>query len=613
MLLLTLVITIVLSLTLGCQGGIQNPNGTSEPDFIPYPDPSLPPSDRARTLLSIMTLEEKVGQMTQIERVYLQDGNPIAEFHLGSVLSGGGSSPNPNTPAAWADMIDDFQRQALSTRLRIPLLYGTDAVHGHNNLRGATIFPHNIGLGATANPQLVEEIARITAIEATATGIHWNFAPSIAVPQNIRWGRTYEGYSEDPELTALLGASAIRGYQGQDISEPGRLIATAKHFVGDGGTTEGIDQGDTQVSLEILRALHARPYIDAIEAGVKTIMVSYSSWNGIKLHGSRQLLIDMLRGELGFDGLILSDWGAVKQLSGNQMDQIEQAIMAGIDMIMVPDDYRGFTQSLIDLVNQGRVPMERIDDAVFRILRLKFEYGLFESPMVDRAKIDTIGSADHRAVARQAVRESMVVLKNHGVLPIGNEVQHIHVIGTKANDIGIQSGGWTITWQGRRGTITSGTTILEGIQSLASERGITVSYGRAIPDTTELVVLVIGELPYAEFEGDVDEPRLEIADLEFHRIALESNKPIATVLISGRPMIITQELEDWDGLVAAWLPGTEGLGVAEILFGDYAPTGRLPFTWPRSMKLYQLREATGGSPEAQDLESEILFPLGFGL
>jgi len=548
-----------------------------------------------------MTLEEKIGQMTQIERVYLQDGSPIAQFHLGSVLSGGGSTPNPNTPAGWADMIDEYQDQALSTRLRIPLLYGTDAVHGHNNLMGATIFPHNIGLGATGNPQLVEEIARITAIEATATGIHWTFAPSISVPQNIRWGRTYEGYSEDPELTALLGAAAVRGYQGQDISAPDRLIATAKHFLGDGGTTEGIDQGDTQVSFETLRTLHARPYIDAIEAGVKTIMVSFNSWNGIKLHGSRELITDLLRGELGFDGLILSDWGAVKQLPGNEKDQIEKAILAGIDMVMVPDDFRGFTRSLIDLVNQGRVPMERIDDAVFWILRLKFALGLFESPMVDRSQAETIGSPDHRAVARQAVRESLVVLKNNGVLPIGDSVQHIHVIGTKANDIGVQSGGWTITWQGRRGTITAGTTILEGMQSLATDRGITLSSGRTIPENTDLVLLVVGELPYAEFEGDTDEPRLKTDDVEFHRIARESNKPIATVIISGRPLIITEEIEHWDGLVAAWLPGTEGDGVAEILFGVYEPTGRLSFTWPRSMKFYELDEA------------EILFPLGFGL
>lgn len=581
--------------------------------IIPYPDASLPPAERAQELLAQMTLAEKVGQMTQIERAYLERVTDIADYKLGSLLSGGGSTPFRNTPVGWADMIDGFQNQALRTRLRIPLLYGTDAVHGHNNMRGATIFPHNIGLGATRNPELVEEVARITAIETTATGVHWNFAPSIAVPRNIRWGRTYEGYSEDPELTAILGAAAVRGYQGDDISAPDRFIATAKHFVGDGGTLEGKDQGDTQVSIDVLRDVHARPYIDAIEAGARTVMASYNSWNGEKLHGSRELLTDMLRGELGFDGLILSDWGAVKQLPGEREDQIERAIMAGIDMVMVPDDYQVFIPTLIGLVESGRVPMERIDDAVMRILTLKFEFGLFESPKADRSAADSIGSPEHREVARQAVRESLVLLKNDNIVPISSDVQHIHLIGNKAHDIGVQSGGWTITWQGSTGPSTPGTTLLDAVRSIGEERGFAVSHGNSIPDTADLVILVVGEEPYAEFEGDTEKPELNNRDLGYHRTAVESGLPVLSIMFSGRPMIITDLIDDWDAFAAAWLPGTEAAGITDIIFGAYEPSGVLPITWPRSMRLYELREQAGGDPDFEDPASEVLFPFGFGL
>ncbi len=602
-------------LTVGCVSSDTN-GGRSGNLVIAYPDASLPDETRAEQLLAEMNLAEKVGQMVQVERAYIRRPEDISRYNIGSILSGGGSSPAPNTPEAWADMIDGFQQQALQTRLRIPLLYGTDAVHGHNNLEGAVIFPHNIGLGATRNPELVQKVAAVTAKEASATGIHWNFAPAVSVPQDIRWGRSYEGFSENPQLVSELGAAAIRGYQsgegslaGEDYSfgEGSRLLATAKHFLGDGGTIGGVDQGDVVIGESVLREVHLYPYRAAIEAGVKTVMATFNSIHGEKVHGSRYYLTEVLRDELGFTGLLVSDWGAVKQLPGSRSEQIEAAVLAGIDMVMIPDDYWVFIPTLIELVESGRVPMQRIDEAVTRILTAKFELGLFEQPMTNRENIPSIGSDAHRAVARQAVRESLVVLKDNDVLPLDTGYQHIHVLGNKADDIGVQSGGWTIEWQGRPGPITPGTTILEAIEQAAGE-GIQVSHGNTIPDSADVIVLVVGERPYAEYEGDTDMPRISGSDVNLIRAAAAAEVPVLTVLVSGRPLIITDYLDDWDALIAAWLPGTEGGGVADILFGRYPGSGRLSFTWPVSTELYEARNRGEDDPA-----DEVLFEYGFGL
>ena len=438
----------------------------------PYMDASLPTAARVEDLLSRMTLADKIGQMTQVEKNSILPED-IAYLGIGSLLSGGGGSPAENTPEAWAKMVDDFQAYALEGPLGIPLIYGVDAVHGHNNVKGATVFPHNVGLGAANDPALMRRIGEVTAREVAATGIHWNFAPTVAVPQDIRWGRTYEGYGEDPSLVSPLATAYLEGLQGTDLADRTTVLATPKHFVGDGGTTWGssatpgsIDQGVTEVDEETLRAVHLPPYVEAIENGAQSVMVSYSSWNDTKLHADRYLVTDVLKDELGFGGFVVSDWGAVDQISDDYYEAVVTSIEAGIDMNMVPYQYRRFISVLWHAVDNGDVSMERIDDAVRRILRVKFELGLFESPYSDSSLLASVGSDDHRAVAREAVAKSAVLLKNDGgILPIGGGVTTIFVGGQAADDIGIQSGGWTIEWQGREGAITPGTTILEGIEA----------------------------------------------------------------------------------------------------------------------------------------------------
>jgi beta-glucosidase len=438
-----------------------------------YQDARLPAGRRAERLLAQMTLEEKIGQMTQIEKNSITPED-VAAYFIGSVLSGGGGSPPDNTPKGWAEMVDGFQRSALDTRLAIPLLYGVDAVHGHGNLKGATLFPHNIGLGAAGDPVLVERIGRATAEEMIATGIFWNFAPVVAVPQDIRWGRTYEGYRENTGQVAALGAAYIRGLQG--ATPP--VAATAKHFIGDGGTAFGtsttvnnnqpylLDQGDMQLDEDAARALFLPPYRAAVDAGALSLMVSFSSWNGTKMHAQEHLLIDVLRGELGFQGLLVSDWQAIDQIPGDYYADVVTSINAGLDMIMVPYDYRTFISTLTEAVEKGDVPMSRIDQAVTRILTLKFQLGLFERPFSDPAALDQVGTEAHRALAREAVRKSLVLLKNAGqALPVAKDTPVIFVAGQAADDVGLQSGGWTIQWQGVPGSITPGTTILDGIRA----------------------------------------------------------------------------------------------------------------------------------------------------
>jgi beta-glucosidase len=575
-------------------------------------------------LLAQMTLEEKVGQMTQAEQSALKDIKDIQKYYLGSLLSGGDSDPKAgNSVQAWTDMYDQLQKHALQTRLAIPILFGIDAVHGHNNVLGATIFPHNIGLGCTRDAKLVEQAARVTAEEVRATGINWVFAPCVTVPRDERWGRTYEGFGETPELARTLGEAAVRGFQGNDLSSPLSVVACAKHYVGDGGTTYGtgrpkedgtrfpLDQGDTRLSEAELRAIHMQGYVTAIKAGVGTIMPSYNSWNGVKCSGSRRLLTEILKNELGFEGFLISDYNALDDLPGDRKSQIETSINAGMDMVMVPTRYVEFFTTLRDLVKAERVPMSRIDDAVRRILRVKFAMGLMDkgrSPLADRGLQKSFGSIAHRAIARQCVRESLVLLKNeHKALPLSKTLARIHLAGKTADNIGNQCGGWTIDWQGRSGDVMSGgTTILKAIRdTVAKTTKVTFSKDGSGAAGADVGIVVIGETPYAEMRGDRTDLQLGAEDVAAVENMKQAGIPVVVVLVSGRPMIIDRVLDKADALVAAWLPGTEGAGVADVLFGDYHPTGKLSFSWPRSMAQIPINWG--------DKNYDPLFKYGYGL
>ncbi|GGM84399.1 glycoside hydrolase family 3 N-terminal domain-containing protein [Dactylosporangium sucinum] len=555
----------------------------------PYLDPSLPVATRVADLLSRMSLDEKIGQMTQAERASVTPAE-VTQYRLGSILSGGGSAPSPNQPTAWADMVDTFQNGALATPLRIPLVYGADAVHGHNNVAGATIFPHNIGLGATRDPALVQQIGKATAEEVAGTGVDWTFSPCLCVARNDRWGRTYESFGEKPELPVSM-ATIIDGYQG------GGVMATAKHYVGDGGTTGGVDQGDTQLSEAELRAIHLPPFQEAVRRNVASVMVSFSSWNGQKLHGHDYLITTVLKGELGFGGFVVSDWNGIDQIEGGAgftASEVRRAINAGIDMVMVPTEWKSFISTLKAEVQAGRVAMSRIDDANRRILTKKFEYGLFERPLADRSLTPTVGSSAHRAIARQAVRESQVLLKNSGVLPLAKGAK-LFVAGKSADNIGYQSGGWTISWQGGSGATTTGTTILQGIRSVAPQSTVTYSAGGAgIDSSYAAAIAVVGETPYAEGQGDrTGSLGLDATDLQTLATLKASGVPVVVVLVSGRPLDVAAQLPDWSALLAAWLPGTEGAGVADVLFGDYNPTGKLPVTWMQSASQEPINDGDG--------------------
>src|SRR5256884_797677 len=570
----------------------------------PYKHPGQPVPVRVADLLGRMSLDEKLGQMTQAERLAVS-GTDITANRLGSLLSGGGSAPSPNTPTAWADMYDNFQRGALATPLGIPLIYGVDAVHGHNNVSGATIYPHNIGLGATRDPALAQRIGRATAEEVAGTGPNWDFAPCLCVARNDRWGRTYESFGEVPDIATSM-TTIVTGLQDGNP----KILATAKHYVGDGGTTGGVDQGNTQLSEADWRAIHLPPFRAAVQRGVGSVMISYSSWNGLKMHANRFLITDVLKGELGFSGFVVSDWNAIDQIDGQggfTADEVRIAINAGLDMIMVPNDWRRFITLLRGEVQAGRVPKSRIDDANRRILTKKFELGLFEHPFTDRSWTSSVGSAAHRDLAREAVRKSQVLLKNKfGVLPLPKTAPQIFVAGKNADDIGNQSGGWTISWQGSSGATTTGTTILQGIRATVSP-GTTVTFNRdgtGIDGTYKAAIAVVGETPYAEGRGDrPGSMGLDAGDLAVPSRLKAAGVPVVVVLVSGRPLDIAAQLGDWDALVAAWLPGTEGAGVADVLFGDYNPTGTLPVTWM----------ASAGQEPVNDGEGKVgLFPLGAG-
>ncbi len=570
---------------------------------------------KINALLSQMTLDEKIGQMTQVDYDAIKKNvKDISKYSLGSILCGGNSEPDDITAKGWADLYDKYQNIALQTRLRIPIIWGIDAVHGHNNVDGATIFPHNIGLGATRNPKLIEQVAAVTAAEIKGTGMQWDFAPCVAVARNERWGRTYESYGENPDLVKMLGAAYVKGMQGKDLSDKNSVLACVKHYVGDGGTTNGKDQSNTEVDESTLRKIHLQGYVEAIRAGAKSIMVSYNSWNGEKLHGHKYLLTDVLKGELGFKGFLVSDWQGIDQLGKDYKSNIEKSINAGLDMIMIPNapgqdnNYVDFITKLKELVLENKVPLRRIDDAVQRILKVKFELRLFENPMTDKNLTAQVGSKEHREVARNAVRQSLVLLKNDNkVLPLSKELKRIHVTGKSADDIGNQCGGWTITWQSKSGNVISGgTTILHAIKNTVS-RGtkVTTSSDGSGAEGADVCVVVVGETPYAEMFGDREDLSLAKEDIDAIEKAKASGVPVVVILLSGRPMLIEPSLNSSNAFIAAWLPGTEGQGIADVLFGDFRPVGKLSHSWPKNMQQIPINIG--------DANYDPLFPYGYGL
>ncbi|MFF9278448.1 glycoside hydrolase family 3 protein [Streptomyces griseosporeus] len=617
--------TIPLNLTVtGAKAPAETPQIVVDAHGLPYLNAKLPVQRRVADLLSRMSLEEKAGQMTQAERGALTAPGDIAAYALGSLLSGGGSTPTPNTPEAWAKMIDGFQLRAQATRFQIPLIYGVDAVHGHNNLVGATVMPHNIGIGATRDPHLAERTGAVTAAEVRATGVPWDFAPCLCVTRDERWGRSYESFGEDPALVQSL-ETVIQGLQGRadgrDLSRGDKVLATAKHFVGDGGTAYGssttgtytIDQGVTRVTRQQLEAVHLAPYATAVDRGIGSVMPSYSSLDiagdgqgPVKMHARADMINGVLKGRMGFDGFVISDWAAIDQLPGDYASDVRTSVNAGLDMIMVPYAYKDFRTTLVDEVRAGRISERRIDDAVSRILTQKFRLGLFEHPYADTRGAARIGSAAHRAVARQAAAESQVLLKNAGGLLPLKPSQKVYVAGSNADDIGNQSGGWTVTWQGSSGNITPGTTILQAMRRAGGN--VTYSQDASAPTSGyDVGVVVVGETPYAEGVGDVGnghDLELSAADQAAVDKVCAAMK-CAVLIVSGRPQLIGDRLGAIDALVASWLPGTEGDGVADVLYGKRPFTGQLPVTWPRSAA--QLPINVG------DTAYDPQFPYGWGL
>ena len=578
---------------------------------------------RVQAILARMTVEQKVGQIIQADIASVTPED-VRRYRLGSVLNGGNSGPGGDdlAPAEkWLELADAFYDASMDVAVgepAIPIVWGTDAVHGHSNIIGATIFPHNVGLGATRDPELIERIGQVTAVEIRVTGQEWTFAPTVAVPQDYRWGRAYEGYSSDPSLVAAYVGSMIRGLQGPPSTSPilagPYVAASTKHYLADGGTTDGRDQGDAAISELELRLIHGAPYIPAIENGVATIMTSFSSWNGVKLSAHRGLVTDVLKGRMNFDGMVITDWNAHGQVAGCSNASCPRAVDAGIDMFMAPDSWRMFYDSTLAQVRDGTIAMDRLDDAVARVLRLKERLGLFEmgkpSQRALSGEYELLGAPDHRAVAREAVRKSMVLLKNTGVLPL-QPGSRILVAGDAANDIARQSGGWTLSWQGtglENDLFPGATSLWSGIEQAATATGgsAQLSEDGTFTQRPDAAIVIFGETPYAEFQGDIAtlqlRPELRGPIATMRRLK-EQGIPVVAVMITGRPLYVNEALNTADAFVAAWLPGSEGAGVADMLFAgaDGAPAfefqGLLPTAWPATAR-------HGGAT---------LFPFGFGM
>ncbi len=623
--------SIAVVMFVGC-GGPGDQDAVNWPRVAnPIPaEPTL--EEHLGSLLSRMTLEQKVGQMVQAE---IQNVTPsdVRTYYLGSVLNGGGSHPNRSRAARaaeWVTLADAFYDASMDSsagRIPIPIIWGTDAVHGHNNVRGATLFPHNIGLGAARNPDLIQQIGEVTALEVAATGIDWNFAPTLAVVRDDRWGRTYEGYSEDPEIVRSYAGRMVTGLQGLVTSptflSDSHVVATAKHFIGDGGTDRGVDRGDNLASEQELLEIHAQGYVPALEAGVQTVMASFNSWRGAKIHGSRYLLTEVLKERMGFDGFVIGDWNGHGEVPGCRNDSCAQAINAGIDMIMVPEDWKAFIANTLEQVRAGDISETRVDDAVRRILRVKARAGLFAKGRPSSRALagnqSLIGAAEHRRLARRAVRESLVLLKNAGgLLPLPREA-NVLVAGDGANNISQQSGGWSVTWQGtetENADFPGATSIFRGVREVVTAGGgrATLSADGSFRQRPDVAIVVFGEPPYAEMMGDVESLSFSARQggpLDLLRRLQEQGIPVVSVFLTGRPLWVNPELNASTAFVAAWFPGSEGGGIADVLFRDndgqiqYDFTGKLPSSWPRDPAQTSLNR--------NDPTYDPLFPYGFGL
>jgi beta-glucosidase len=578
-----------------------------------YKDATKPAGERAADLLSRMSLEEKAGQMVQGVRTEVT-GKDMTELGLGSILSGGGSYPGNNTLEDWNKMITGFQEAAMKTRYQIPMLYGVDAVHGHSLVYGAVVFPHNIGLGAANDADLMYQMGGAVAEELKLTGILWNFAPCVAVSRDPRWGRTYESFSSDPKIVTALAEAYVKGQTDHGVAP------TAKHYVGDGGTVYGtgedyslIDRGNVTVSEEELRETHLLPYKKLVDSGIKMVMASFSSYQGVKMHENKYLLTDVLKKELGFQGFIVSDWEAVNELSGKSLEEkVLLAVNAGVDMLMEPTRYKSVVEAITDGVKQGLIPEERVDDAVSRILTVKFEMGLFEDPYQEKVphEVTELGSSRYKELAKKLVEKSLVLLKNDdNTLPL-KKGEKLFVTGPAINDMGLQCGGWGHTWQGVMdeggNKVTKGSTLLDGLIEYGKKYGYEIITDKDRIKEADAVILALGEIPYAEFQGDTKD--LSITGALGHKenkaaiqAAKELGKPTIALIVAGRNVLIKDYIKDWDSVVMCYLPGSEGDGIASVLSGETGFTGKLP------MPYYKGIEDIGKK------DADLLFNMGYGL
>ncbi len=594
------------------------------PETALFRNEKLSTEIRITELLSYMTLEEKIGQMTLIEKNSLEDVSDIPGLGLGALISGFGGKPENNTVDGWKKMVSDYIAVSKTNRLGIPLFYGVDAIHGHTNVPGATVFPHAIGLGASGDAELVYAVAQATAQELVATGIEWSFSPNLDLPRDVRWGRTYETFSDDPKLVSRLGVAYVNGLQNVMNTRSSSsifVLSTPKHYIGLGGMIWGsssnenfkIDQSITEPNEALLRQEYLPPFKSVVDAGVLSIMVGLNSWGDAKLSASSYLITDVLKGELGFDGFVVSDWYGVYEMAGSDYENAVTAINAGVDMVMLPFDYKPFIKNMLRAVRNGDIEEERIDDSVRRILRAKFTLGLFDDKKSE-VSLDVVGSVEHRALAREAVAKSLVLLKDDAsVLPIQKNTKLIRIAGSSADNVGKQMGGWTVEWQGIDGNwLPNGTSILAGIRTRVGESA-KVEYDaqgnfKEMNQIADLGIAVVGERPYAEGWGDKEYPILSNEDLEAIKKLQAVSKKVVVVIVSGRPLLVTNEISSWDAVVMAWLPGSEGAGVADVLFGDRPFVGKLPLPWPHHSEQLPIAE-DGVTSDG----TTVLFPRYFGL
>lgn len=586
-----------------------------------YRNHTASPKERAEDLLSRMTLEEKIGQMVLVEKNSIHDLGHVSEYGIGALLSGAGAKPDDNTAQGWMNMVQKFTNASRGGRLGIPILYGVDAIHGHTNVPGATVFPHALGLGATGNAELVHDVARAVREEMLATGINWNYAPNLDLPEDVRWGRTFETFGDDPILVTKMGEAFVEGFQGENTSSNSKqALSTLKHYIGVGSMKWGsssnknfrIDQGMTKADEKKLRNIYLLPFKAGVDAGVGSVMVGLNSWNETKLAAEKYLVTDVLKVELDFNGFVVSDWYGVYEIPGGEYQASVLAINAGIDMVMLPFDYTTFIKNVKNAVRSGDIPESRIDDAVRRILTAKFELGLFDTH--EAIDMSMLGNSEHRAIAQKAVAESLVLLKDTAnILPISHNAQTIRIAGSSADNVGRQSGAWTVEWQGIDGNwLEGGTSILEGIKRRAvNDWNIEYSKEGVFATTSpkaDIGIAIVGEAPYAEGWGDNERLELSAEDIIVIENLRQTSDKVLVIIVSGRPLIITDDIASWDALIAAWLPGSEGQGVADVLFGDKGFTGTLPLPWPRHID--QLPITTNGKTADG---TQLLFPRYFGL